>query len=460
LIGTIQTYPYYLSYYNPLLGGNARAPDVMWVGWGEGLDEVARVLNAKPDASNLRVMSWYARGPFSYFFKGTSSEILPISDGVDLQEWLDTDYLVLYVNQWQRELEPPELRVYLASQEPEEVIYVDNIEYARVYNLRAASPFSALTVGGPRVTYSCPEDTTPTALLNRPIADGQSTVEWSKAIRLVAANVPEEPLKPGESFQTVFTLQSRAPIDRNLSMLLRVVGADGREWLREEGWPRGAPTSSWKRCDLWTDTRAFTVPAEMPAGYYHLELGFYDPNTQLPLPATRVDTDAPLGENVTVAYLTIGDLPSEPGQRLNPVPDLGESIGLLGYDIVRADGQTETTPAALKGENLTLRLFWQAKTWITTDYTVFVHLVGPDGQIVAQHDQQPLGGFYPTSAWRRGETIVDEYGLSLPPDLPAGEYQVRTGMYILATGERLPVRLSEQPDGDFLVLASLHLPEE
>ena len=43
------TFPYYLSYYNPLMGGAAKAPDIMMIGWGEGLDQAARYLNAKPD---------------------------------------------------------------------------------------------------------------------------------------------------------------------------------------------------------------------------------------------------------------------------------------------------------------------------------------------------------------------------------------------------------------------------
>ena len=32
----LPTFPYYLTYYNPLLGGAARAPEVMMIGWGEG----------------------------------------------------------------------------------------------------------------------------------------------------------------------------------------------------------------------------------------------------------------------------------------------------------------------------------------------------------------------------------------------------------------------------------------
>ena len=74
-IVALQTYPYYLSYFNPLMGGSQRAPQVLMIGWGEGLDRAARYLNDKPDADQLYVMSWYFPGCFSYFFKGISRDL-------------------------------------------------------------------------------------------------------------------------------------------------------------------------------------------------------------------------------------------------------------------------------------------------------------------------------------------------------------------------------------------------
>ena len=43
-------YPYYLTYYNPLAGGTRTAPSVMFVGWGEGLEEAGHWLDQQPDA--------------------------------------------------------------------------------------------------------------------------------------------------------------------------------------------------------------------------------------------------------------------------------------------------------------------------------------------------------------------------------------------------------------------------
>ena len=39
-------YPYYFTYYNPLVGGSRTAPGVLMVGWGEGLDEGGKMAQA------------------------------------------------------------------------------------------------------------------------------------------------------------------------------------------------------------------------------------------------------------------------------------------------------------------------------------------------------------------------------------------------------------------------------
>jgi hypothetical protein len=125
------TYPYYFTYYNPLMGGSSRAPDVMMIGWGEGLDQAARYLNAKPDAAKFKVQSWYPDGSFSYIFDGkTIYDIYGINpEGLETE----ADYYVLYFHQWQRQLPSPEFIEYFDQQVPEHIIYIDGLEYARIY---------------------------------------------------------------------------------------------------------------------------------------------------------------------------------------------------------------------------------------------------------------------------------------------------------------------------------------
>ena len=112
---------------------------------------------------------------------------------------------------------------------------------------------------------------------------------------------------------------------------------------------------------------------------------------------------------------------------------LDRQVQLLGYaDQVEApNGQTEGI--------YRLTLFWSPLQPLPFDYTVFVHIRDGAGAVVAQRDAQPLAGRYPTSQWQAGETIIDLHQITLPTDLPAGQYQVWIGLYRLDTLERLPV---------------------
>ena len=50
-----------------------------------------------------------------------------------------------------------------------------------------------------------------------------------------------------------------------------------------------------------------------------------------------------------------------------------------------------------------------------------------------------MGEIYPTTLWPPGETIRESSELYLPPDLPSGDYELWTGLYLLETGQRLPL---------------------
>jgi len=132
---TVQHSPYYLTYYNPLLGGSTKAPGVMMIGWGEGLDQAARYLNTKPNAEDLRVMTHYPDGSVSYFFDGKARDLPDVWEGPDADQMDGIDYLILYVHQWQRQIPDPAMVDYFSTKIPEFVVKIDGLEYARVYNL-------------------------------------------------------------------------------------------------------------------------------------------------------------------------------------------------------------------------------------------------------------------------------------------------------------------------------------
>lgn len=117
---------------------------------------------------------------------------------------------------------------------------------------------------------------------------------------------------------------------------------------------------------------------------------------------------------------------------------LGGEIRLLGYDMAPIDCGPAVLPGDEDGCRMELVLYWRAQRTINTDYTVFVHVVGPDGAIWGQRDAPPDGGAYPTQRWAVGEVVADPVRVALPPDLPPGPLEVVVGMYLPDTGQRLP----------------------
>ncbi len=118
-------HPYYLSYYNPLLGGGRVASRVLLVGWGEGIDQAARYLNQKQDAQTLQVATRY-RSAFGPLFQG---QVLEMDD----YDPATVDYFLFYQNQIQRDLDPELIRRYLQGGPAEYVVTIHGINYVWLY---------------------------------------------------------------------------------------------------------------------------------------------------------------------------------------------------------------------------------------------------------------------------------------------------------------------------------------
>jgi len=84
-----------------------------------------------------------------------------------------------------------------------------------------------------------------------------------------------------------------------------------------------------------------------------------------------------------------------------------------------------------------LTLYWQTEKPVEREYTVFVHLQGPDDVLVAQQDNPPVRGTRPTSGWEINTPIEDPYEIRVPSGTMFGDYTLNVGMYDPATVVRL-----------------------
>jgi len=158
--------------------------------------------------------------------------------------------------------------------------------------------------------------------------------------------------------------------------------------------------------------------------------------------------------DVRLVLFATSDDKSTPSE-LSPLDvDLGSEVSLVGFELLDETVEPD--------QILRLTLLWRAVGRPTDDYVVLVHLLDDEGRLMAQHDGRPVGGSRPTTSWQVGETVDDRHGLLIPPGTPPGEYRLVAGMYLSATGERLPVLDGQGEAGEdsvFLAMIQVVAPE-
>jgi len=152
---------------------------------------------------------------------------------------------------------------------------------------------------------------------------------------------------------------------------------------------------------------------------------------EAPAPEVQLDAQkAPLLVAQLAPRSLLGDLVPPKDAHLEPdifvAARFGGMIELIGYSM------TEPTP----GEEVEVRLVWRALEPPDRNLTVFVHLVGADGQTYGQDDREPAHASFRTSAWEGGEVLVDRHRPLLDP-AARGPVRLCVGWYDLATGHRL-----------------------
>jgi len=133
---------------------------------------------------------------------------------------------------------------------------------------------------------------------------------------------------------------------------------------------------------------------------------------------------------------------------------LDDGISLIGYWL----SSNQLRP----GDRLYVRLFWRANHTPAREYTAFIHLLatapGKGAMQVAGADAPPGNGSCGTSTWLPGETVIDEFELTVPGSLSPGyTYSLATGFYTANDGRRLHVPGS---DDDTIPLARLPLAQD
>jgi hypothetical protein len=568
IVSVLGYHPYYLAYFNPLVGGPWLAPYYLNVGWGEGMDVAARYMNALTGRDAPRVTAWYSQ-QFAPYYRGQTIDLS------SEQAALTADYAVFYINQVQRGFPSQEILNYFRQRQPAETIALGGIEYAWIYQGPVISqepaagmtfPLDAVLSGKARLygvdvpqteisadTYAAPPGSShieglypgykevlpglPVTLYWETlgaIQDSNGKINafirlvddrgniWGQVDRLILAGVwrpnrwhpgyylrdeyklPIDPGTPpgeyhlevglydfvtGQSFGVVKNIgqltltppvhsppvtelplqrvlshpitadlmltghtfvdaqeppggeiagkvfwQATGPPAKDYRLEFSFLDPGGKRYIIHEDEPvsPGYPMPAWSKGELVGQGYRFRIPAVAPPGEYPMQLAVVDP-----------DTGQYLGEPVTLARITVEEIERNYTLPANVTPIsavINSQIELVGYKL---EDQT-----VKPRESFGLTLYWRSLDFAAANYTVFVHVVGPDQSIRGQWDSMPAQGASPTSGWLPGEIIADHFEVLMDREAPPWKYDIFVGMYDPVTGRRLELFSPKAPTSD------------
>ncbi|HLF26052.1 MAG TPA: glycosyltransferase family 39 protein [Anaerolineae bacterium] len=120
-------------------------------------------------------------------------------------------------------------------------------------------------------------------------------------------------------------------------------------------------------------------------------------------------------------------------ERIQPRAAFAQTIGLI-------QSLADRNPAR-PGASILFHSTWQiVRPYPAARLKAFIHILDADGQLIAGDDRLDVN----VSTLLPGDLFVQFSRVTLPPDLPPGEYAVEIGLYHSDTGERL--RLPDQAD--------------
>ncbi|MCS6880966.1 MAG: glycosyltransferase family 39 protein [Oscillochloridaceae bacterium] len=239
-------HPYYLSYYNPLLGGGPVAQRTFLIGWGEGMDQVGAWLRTRYDIGEGQIIS---------ALPATLQPFVPVPvQEVQAIDRASANYAVVYLESLQRRDAPDIYARITGASLPLHVVTIHGIEYAWIYQL-------------PKPYQTAVE------------------AEFGRAVRLRGYTATLE----GRRLTLTPSWDVRAPLNADLLVFVHVYDAAGMRVAGIDVPPGGAsapPTSAWQPGQQVAVPLPIDLPAALPAGVYRLTIGLYDPETFARLPLT------------------------------------------------------------------------------------------------------------------------------------------------------------------------------
>ncbi|MBP7690141.1 MAG: DUF2723 domain-containing protein, partial [Thermoflexales bacterium] len=248
-------------------------------------------------------------------------------------------------------------------------------------------------------------------------------------IEILGYSLDQTSIEAGQTAH--LTLAMRATLTpTHILMPFATVGGREYRWTTDSR----LLTPEWLPNEVIVERYDITLPFAAKPGEYPITLGLSDLSVgrdlDLSVPLQTIKVIAPTKSHIDLDQSRLGDFNAQ--------------IGLLG---ATANGTSTSDPLATitvkPGGSIGVWLNWQAQQQVAESYTVFVHLIDGNNQLIAQEDYTPMGGAFPTQLWIpkwiAGQNVNDPYQLKVPEALPPGDYFIEAGLYGMTSTRRVPL---------------------
>jgi hypothetical protein len=262
-----------------------------------------------------------------------------------------------------------------------------------------------------------------------------------------------ERIQPGDAVYVTLYWRATQPVTTSFKTVARISSSSSNAiWAQQDtASPHSVPADWWQPGQVIAERFVVETREDTPIGAHHLDVYVVTRESKA-LPIYREGSMSPLA-HVSLGYVVVpleADLEAELGEAKRVDANLDNQIGLLGF---------KAADRLSSGEQLLVKLYWEARQQPSDDYVVFVHLLDADGQLVGSHDGPPMDRQYPTSVWLAGEVVPDVHRFQLDAGLVKGTYWLQVGMYRWPSMERLPIwdRQGTEQTDRVLVLGSIEV---
>ncbi|MFN8458349.1 MAG: glycosyltransferase family 39 protein [Anaerolineae bacterium] len=380
--------PYYITYWNPILGGLKQAVKVLpLLGWGEGVDLAITYLNSQPNAADLTLVCGGQKWELcNLLFKGTSWAGDAYSNNSG--RWVGADYIFIYLPAIQANLYPTYLLNYLQRHSAAYTVTFDGLEYAWLYR-------------GPKVAH-------------------QSGKSLGNGGVLLGYNITSDTAQAGQPVKLELIWQN-ATKPRVNNLKISLIDDDGYVWAMTTVVPQPAFKDGLDIPEAIIEmTGTLDIPTFTPPGTYHLQF-ILDKTSGGETPDRFIDKNVLVIQkaNFTTYHLNL------------PVQStMNKSLGDSHLELA---GLTLNRHSEFDNK-LWLELWWQAQAEVQQDYALKIELLNQAGEPVYYQLAPPLQGKYWTSNWHKGDVFLDPWLLNLYRPLSAGKYNLHLTLVEVKTG--------------------------